>query len=89
MLFILNASKEKWFKKYRSFTCTPEMCPACKITAWEDAVFQYWITKDHVGFFRTCEKCSKFQTVLTPRNIKEQQKLNRLVFNLTCEYREI
>ncbi len=89
MIFIPDNKTEKFIKKYKCLGSSPRYCPACKITPWEEATFNCWITKDHAGFFRTCEKCNKFQTVLTPRNLKEMQKLNNLVFKLSCQYEEI
>ncbi len=83
MLYILNGYKEKWFKKYKSFTCSPKMCSACKTEPWENAKFEFWMSKEHVGYLRTCMKCNEQQSLITPKSIKEQRKLNDTIFKLT------
>lgn len=83
MLFILNASKEKWFKKYKSLTCSPKKCSACKKESWENGKFEFWISKDNVGYLRTCSQCGEQQTLMTPKSIKEQRKLNDTIFKLS------
>jgi hypothetical protein len=88
VLFILDANKEKWFKKYKSLSCSPEFCTSCKTEPWKNGKFEFWISQRHVGYARTCSKCSEQQTLGTPKSVKEQQSLNRTIRSLTKQFDE-
>jgi hypothetical protein len=41
------------------------------------------MSKDNVGYLRTCSQCGEQQTLMTPKSIKEQRKLNDTIFKLS------
>ncbi len=83
MLFIVGADKKKWFKKYKSLSCSPKKCSACKKEIWENAKFEFWISKDNIGYIRTCSQCKEQQTLITPKKLNDQIKLRNAIINLT------
>nr|BFD33701.1 hypothetical protein GTC16762_33200 [Pigmentibacter ruber] len=85
MIFIDGTFKDTILKKYKSLSCTPKKCSACKKEPWENGKFEFWISKDNVGYLRTCLKCGESQTLATPKKIKDQIQLNKVIFNLTSK----